>query len=333
MGSHLKAARLQAKRAEERQRRHGSITVDALNGLTFLQRFKVQEHAQQVFDSEFDALVKWSRRNDLLSLAVPTLDTLVAQYMDHLYWSGYPSAKGSRALAALHHRRPALGKATSGSLPASRAALAGFRRHSHSVSRLPLAKPWMLGILGISLLEDDAEFAVALLVAWDALLRLPGDLTSMTKEWVVGPGSAPTARWALLLYPEGEQRRSKTHGCDEGVLLLDLVWSREGGPGAQAAAGEAAPWTAAVELQPQRVRAHLHAAAAPAAWGARGRALPDEARRRQPRERRRPHAAVGAPGADAPRLRAEHAEVQEARAVPQGARAGARRDPAVDHPA
>ncbi|CAK0801338.1 unnamed protein product, partial [Prorocentrum cordatum] len=98
----------------------------ALNGLTCLQRYKVQEHAQRVFDSEFDALAKWGGRRDLLRLAMPALDTLVAQYLDYLCRSGCPSAKGSRVLA-------------------------------------------------------------------------------------------------------GEQRRSKTRGRDEGALLLDQVWSREGG--------------------------------------------------------------------------------------------------------
>ncbi|CAK0900473.1 unnamed protein product, partial [Prorocentrum cordatum] len=195
--------------------RRGSLSAGALNRPTLLQRCKVQEHAQQVFDREFDALAQWSGRNDLPSLGALELDMLVARCLDHLYWSGFTSAKGSRVPAALHHRRPGLGEASSGGLPGSRAALAGFRRRSHAASRLPLAKPWMLGIPGVSLTEGDTEFAVALFLAWGGLLRLPGDLTSTAAEdWVAGPG----CQSAIDHMPQSVLQERMRHGSAPSTL-------------------------------------------------------------------------------------------------------------------
>lgn len=66
---------------------------------------------------------------------------------------------------------------------------------------LPTPRQVLMCMIGISALEHDTEFAIALLVAWDAMLRLPSDLIGMRTNSLVGPGASRPPRWALLLFP------------------------------------------------------------------------------------------------------------------------------------
>jgi hypothetical protein len=86
----------------------------------------------------------------------------------------------------------------------------------------------MLGILGISVLERDLEFAAAVFIAWDAMLRLPSDLVALKMDSLIGPGRLGAAQWALLLYREEHGTKSKTAGVDEGVILRSPTWSGGG---------------------------------------------------------------------------------------------------------
>ena len=71
-----------------------------------------------------------------------------------------------------------------------------------------------------ALFTGNQDLAIALEIAWCAYLRLPCDLISMTGSSLIPPQRATgVAHWALLLYHEEEQPRSKTGQWDEGCLL------------------------------------------------------------------------------------------------------------------
>ncbi|CAK0853843.1 unnamed protein product [Prorocentrum cordatum] len=153
---------------------------------------------------------------------------LAANYMDVLFFDGMEVGEGSRLLAALQYRRPSLGTARHGNFPVARAAVAGFRRRARGGTRDPLCWPWALAVVGVSLLLEDLEFATALWLAWDGMLRLPSDLVSMTPKTLIGTGRAVKPTWALLLYSSEEEARSKVMGADEGVILREACWSGGG---------------------------------------------------------------------------------------------------------
>ncbi|CAK0910922.1 unnamed protein product [Prorocentrum cordatum] len=148
--------------------------------------------------------------------------------MGVLFFDGMEVGEGSRLLAALQCLRPSLGTSRHGNFPVARAAVAGFRRRARRGTRGPLCRPWVLAVVGVSLLLEDLEFATALWLAWGGMLRLPSDQVSMTPKTWIGPGRAGKPTWALLLYPSEEGARSKVMGADEGVILREACWSGGG---------------------------------------------------------------------------------------------------------
>jgi integrase len=159
------------------------------------------------------------------TLAGAELDGHVTRYLDHLFLEGYNHERGDKLLAALLHLAPGLGRAAQGSFPRARAAMKGFRRLAHGLSRSPLPKEAAFALIGHSLALGRREFALALLIGWDAMLRMPVDIMGITPRWLVPPVPAAGAhRWGLLLYPEDESRRSKVAGADESVILDLPVW-------------------------------------------------------------------------------------------------------------
>ena len=48
-----------------------------------------------------------------------------------------------------------------------------------------MCRPWVLAVVGVSLLLKDVEFAMALWLAWGGMLRLPSDLVGMAAKALV----------------------------------------------------------------------------------------------------------------------------------------------------
>ena len=224
----IQAAKLKKERAAHRAQTHAAAAADDRSGLTFLHRFKTRPATRAGYDANVRGFLEWAQAGSLESIPGPKLDRILAEFLDALYWRGEKSEVGSRLLASIHHYLPALPRARFGGLPEARAALSGFQSFSRGQPMPVLAKPYMLGILGISVLEGDLEFAAAVYLAWDAMLRLPSDLVALKMDSLIGPGRSGAARWALLLYREEHATRSKTSGVDEGVMLRSPTWTGGG---------------------------------------------------------------------------------------------------------
>ncbi|CAK0814694.1 unnamed protein product [Prorocentrum cordatum] len=196
-----RAALRRQRRARDRQARHRIGLRGEQHGLAFLQRFKVRRPAQASYDKDVSELLdKWGI-SDLRAMPVARLDRGLAEHFDDLYLSGYQAEAGPRLPAAVCHRCPRLGRGGLDVLHEARAAMAGFRARARSQSRLPLAKPWVPGVIGLAIVERDFEFALALLLARDTWARLPSDFAALLTTSVVGPGRGPTRHWGFLLYP------------------------------------------------------------------------------------------------------------------------------------
>ncbi|CAK0804189.1 unnamed protein product [Prorocentrum cordatum] len=220
---------LRRQRAVARFDRCAHMRSDVEPGLSFLQTNKVKPPTRTAFRERARNFLEWANEGSLEEIAVTRLDQLAAKYLDVLFFGGMEVGEGSRLLAALQHLRPSLGTAKHGNIPVARAAMAGFRRRAHGTSREPLCRPWVIALVGVSLLLKDLGFAAALWLAWGGMLRLPSDLVSLTTKSLIGPGRGKTPRWALLLRLSGEEARSKIMGADEGVILLEPAWRQGGG--------------------------------------------------------------------------------------------------------
>ena len=162
----------------------------------------------------------WANLNDVRKLMSIPLDSTAAEYMDYLFLEGFNHERGDKLLAALGHRFPALRRGRGQNFPLARAALQGFRFHAHGTSRSPLPLQAVFAMIGLACHFCWLEIALAIALGWDGYFRMPSDLFGMTEDSLIPPlrGSASRA-WAILLYPEEQERRSKTAGADEGMLL------------------------------------------------------------------------------------------------------------------
>ncbi|CAK0817364.1 unnamed protein product [Prorocentrum cordatum] len=208
--------------------RHGDVRGDVKSGLTFLQTNKVKPLTRAAFRERAQNFLEWAIEGALAEISTRRLDQLATNYVDVLFFGGMEVGEGSRLLAALQYLRPSLGTARRGNFPVARAAVAGFRRRARGGARDSLCRPWALAAVGVSLLLEDLEFATALRLAWDGMLRLPSDLVGVMPKTLIGPGRAAKPAWALLLYPSEEEARGKVMGADEGAILREASW-RGGG--------------------------------------------------------------------------------------------------------
>ena len=128
------------------------------------------------------AFLQGSGQDNLAELDFCWIDRLLAEYFDVLFWKGFQYERGSKMLAGVQHHRPVLGRGSHGNLPVARVALVGFQVHAHGSSRKSITREWVLGVVGVSLLENDIEYAAALWLSWDAMLRLPSDLLFMSSQ-------------------------------------------------------------------------------------------------------------------------------------------------------
>ncbi|CAK0881152.1 unnamed protein product [Prorocentrum cordatum] len=223
------AADEKANRAKLRVMKFGGANCDPRHGLTFLQRHKVREATIRSFDNHVTSFLAWAAAPSLDDITADRLDVLLAAYLDKLFWEGELAETGSRLLASVQYRLPRVPRPRHGGLPLARAALSGFRVHSRSTPMTPVGKPIVWALIGIAALEGDFEWAGAVALAWDAMIRLPSDLVGMTVDTLVGPGRDAEPRWALLLHPIEGSACSKSLAQDEGVLLRSAAWRGGGG--------------------------------------------------------------------------------------------------------
>ncbi len=160
-----RAETLRQRRAAHRDQRYRSSRGDVEPGLSFFKTNKVKPPTRTAFRERVLNFAQWARIPDINSVSVQALDELATQYLDVLFFDGMEGGEGSRLLAAMQYMRPALGTARQGNFPLARAALAGYRRHSHAQTRDPLAKPWVVAMVGLGALCGQREYATALCLA------------------------------------------------------------------------------------------------------------------------------------------------------------------------
>ena len=150
------------------------------------------------------------------------LELMLLEFFDHLFLSGAPLDAGTKLLAAVGHRWPALHhSARTGQLARARRALQGWNRLAPLPTRLPAPWPAVSAIAMALIRMGWSWLALAVVVAADCYLR-PGELLSLTSDSVcrAQPAVGRTFRHtSLLLFPQEKGVSSKTHEFDDSVVV------------------------------------------------------------------------------------------------------------------
>ena len=176
-------------------------------GITLFQVSRIQEKTTAPSCAVLRDFAAWAKLRKLSALTSSELDRQGAEYLDHLFFGGYQAERGEKLLAALQALHPELGTAATGSLPLMRAGMRGFRKLAHGYSRTPLVLEAVHAIIGQLAATQRLDMVRAILVSWDAFLRLPSDLVRMTgASWVAPVSGLAGNRWGSCCI-----RKSRTH--------------------------------------------------------------------------------------------------------------------------
>ena len=218
-----RAAKLARNRANRRLLKYSLLRATAgAKGLSLLQFARAGVRTQAYLEKELLSFEQWAVSRKIPMRDFDEVDRAVVEYLDHLFLQGAAADHGDKLLLALSHRHPEMSKGCPANPFRARAAMRGFRKLAHGLSRAPLPRQGLLAMVGAALHLKWHEFALALLLGWSAFLRLPSDLVRMVGASLVPPAPAAGVRcWGLLLYPQEVETLGKTLIHDESILLDD----------------------------------------------------------------------------------------------------------------
>ena len=128
----------------------------------------------------------------LTTLSVPANmldDNMIAamlEYIDELFFTGFPVEDGKKLIAAVRHHYPACSRSGAINLHRVERAIRGWSRHSISRVRSPLPFTVMVAMVGCMLHDTMTIPAIALLVCFCAYLR-PGELFGLCRSHLCQP--------------------------------------------------------------------------------------------------------------------------------------------------
>ncbi|CAK0847575.1 unnamed protein product, partial [Prorocentrum cordatum] len=218
VGRQLAPAESAAATLVQTQREAALETAAA--GLSYMQASRAQPQTVAHYRAVLSEFERWAEEQDFNLETPEALDQALSAHMGSLFFKGYNRDQGEKLIAAVKYFDVHGQSQSVEALPRARAALRGFRKRAPGQSRAPLPRPCLAALVGAALFLGAQELAIALKVAWCAYLRPPSDLNSMTGSSLIPPQQATgVVHWALLLYLEEKQPRSKTGHWDEGCLL------------------------------------------------------------------------------------------------------------------
>lgn len=167
----------------------------------------------------------WARKQGR-STADSEVELALVDYFDVLVSQGWGAHRAETLVAALIAQRPWLANQR---LERVRRSLRGFRKLVPPVSRYPLAKPIVAGLICQLLYAGAVTSARMVLVMFLAYLR-PGEARRLQKGHIVGPArgrcksglSVPS----IIVAPFEALRPSKTQTFDDTILIDGPTWQQ-----------------------------------------------------------------------------------------------------------
>ena len=214
------AAEKKDARGARRRAVHGAAREDSKGrGLGFLEWNTIRPGTAEGYGKKLVKFRRWACSMNLEIEGEVELDSALCLYAEILYFDGWNHDEADQLLAALLYATPGLSRNKINCLPRFRRALKAYRRLAPGLSRAPL--PWLglAALVGAAWSQGDEEFGIALVVQFIGYLR-PHELLSLTTESLVPPSVTEGGKsWAILLFPAGEGRASKTQQFDESVVM------------------------------------------------------------------------------------------------------------------
>jgi integrase len=151
-------------------------------------------------------------------LPLGTLDMLLVEFMDKMYFEGRPAADAEKVKAALFHYHNHLQPAD---LPRSLRALKGFRKIAPGSSRYPLPFHVVQAIVMWLIHSGHGQAGLAVLICFLCYLR-PSELMGLKREDILMPmrgARQALSKPAILICPWERRVPTKTQQYDDTILL------------------------------------------------------------------------------------------------------------------
>ncbi|CAK0910262.1 unnamed protein product, partial [Prorocentrum cordatum] len=169
--------------------------------------------------------LSWHHSSDAILDRPAELDAALASFMNREFDSGHKSRRGEKLLAGVIFHRPQYGRHGADHLPRPLRALKGRCKASPSHSRRPLTIGMRAAICVEMARMGYLLAAAPSLVMVECYLR-PGEMLGLTPRSFLPPAPGGVASWALLLFPQEGNLRSKTGESDDSIPLdsCRFVW-------------------------------------------------------------------------------------------------------------
>ena len=175
-----------------------------------LKSLTVQPVTRKRYDKAMHDFYQFLRESNLfLPTSALGMDTLLSDYLEHLWASGFGRAEASNVLAALQDVQPHL----KGKLAQSWRLLKAWSTHEVPNRAPPLPLDMLEAMVGYCLFKNQVHMGLSLLVAYHGLLRT-GEVLSLT----AGAISVQRAKGPAVL-SLGWTKSGKRQGASESVTL------------------------------------------------------------------------------------------------------------------
>ena len=220
-----RAARVQQAAATRKAQHTRTTWATASSERTLLERNAVRGSSDSDYGVRVQAFLQWAGMCSASSLGLASLQLLILEYFEHLFFLGKDYAEGAKLVAAIAHFRVGLSPRCAQFLPRCARALQGWRLLAPASSRQPL--PWLglMALVGSLLSGNHVAEALACLLGFHLYLR-PGELLGLTGRCLVAPSRRPGApwTWGVIVRPLEENVPSKVGEFDESVLVDRPAW-------------------------------------------------------------------------------------------------------------
>jgi hypothetical protein len=208
------------RRARRRITLHLAEALDqAGTSSGWLESQSVTAKTRKTYREALDRFHEFSRRCGLMLRGDETVDAALVQFFTSEYFKGAHPSRGERTLAALMMLEPEFSQMGRRRVPRAWRALRGWKKLTPTVTRKPLPWPFWCGI-ALVLGKHRATMAVFVLMCVSGYFR-PSELLSIRRCDLIAPAAGVLRHWSVLLFPEEENRASKTSQFDDSVMMDD----------------------------------------------------------------------------------------------------------------
>lgn len=224
-----------AKNMQPMKRRRRSLqAVDGLtqeandlaarSGLSRLERRSVSKVVENQYAIHYERFRAFCRDSGVEQPADCQLDSLLTDFLDHIFLEGRHVADGEKTMASVeyHHHK------VRGNLLRTRRALRGWRKEAPPQSRVLMPMLLAYGLAMALMSRSQKEMAVKVILDFDTYMR-PGESIDLKNKHLVRPvkGAGPQFRWHFIIVRDFDEKQPDKVGVFDNTIALnsaDRIW-------------------------------------------------------------------------------------------------------------